>query len=241
MTISATKNIFKIIVIFIIGTIGGIFADQIFWPYFIERPLFYEYRLEQAPVYLTETNEIVIQENTALQNAFEKVEKTIVGVKATTSRGKTIEGSGIIITSDGLILILAELVPEGGKFVFFVGDRSPTYQVVKRDPKNNLALIKIEETNLPTIGFADFDSLKFGQRVFLVGVIQPLNGGRLVNEGIIKTYNNESIKTNILEKDNLKGSPLFNIEGQLVGLNTIDEEGNITAISINKIREFIGF
>ena len=101
------KNILKIIIIFIIGTIGGIFADQILWPYFIERPLFYEYRLEQAPVYVTESKEFFIQENAALKNAIEKVEKTVVGVRTTTKTGIFLEGSGLILTFDGLVIVPA--------------------------------------------------------------------------------------------------------------------------------------
>ena len=80
------KHIFKIIVIFIIGMVGGIFANQIFWPYFIEKPLFYQYRLEQSPIYLTERKEITIQENLALKNAIEKVEKVVIGVKSETPK-----------------------------------------------------------------------------------------------------------------------------------------------------------
>jgi S1-C subfamily serine protease len=234
------KNILKIIAVFVIGTIGGIFADQIFWPYFIERPLFYNYRLEQAPIYVTETNEIIVQENTALQEAVEKVEKAVVGIK--TKAGKTLEGSGLIITSDGLMITLAELFPQDENPILFVDSKTPSYQILKEDLKENLVLVKIEESNLATVGFADFGSLRFGQRVFLVGTILEDNGlQKIVNEGIIRTYNTESIQTNILEDNNLLGSPLFNIEGNLVGLNIIDSQGKVSALPINKIREFIGF
>ena len=78
------KNILTIIALFIIGMGGGIFADQIFWPYIVERPLFFAYRLDQAPVYVTERKEITIQENTALQDAVEKVEKAVVGIQTKT-------------------------------------------------------------------------------------------------------------------------------------------------------------
>ena len=63
-----TKNALKILIIFIIGTIGGIFADQILWPYFIERPLFYRYRLDQAPIVMNKTEEIIIEEYSATLN-----------------------------------------------------------------------------------------------------------------------------------------------------------------------------
>ena len=62
----------------------------------------------------------------------------------------------------------------------------------------------------------------------------------LVNEGIIKTFDQNLIQTNIVEDKNLQGSSLFNIEGQLMGLNQIDKEGKILAISIKTIRESFG-
>jgi len=237
------KNIFKIITIFIIGMVGGIFADQIFWPYFVERPLFYQYRLEQAPIYVTEKKEITIEENVALRNAIEKVEKAVVGVKTKTKTGKILEGSGLIVSSDGLVVTLADLVPLGSEVTFFWEGKSPSFQILKRDLKENLALIKIEETNLPTTGFVDLERIRLGERVFLVAIIfeEGKVPKKAVNEGIIKTFDENSIETNIFEKSTFLGSPLFNIEGNALGLNIIDKEGKVTAIPISKIRQFAGF
>lgn len=240
------KNILKIIAIFVIGTIGGIFADQILWPYFIERPLFYKYRLEQSPVYVTEIKETTIQENVALTNAVEKVEKVVVGVRANLQTGVILEGSGLILTSDGLAVTLSELAPPGAEISFFwegkeykTGEKA---KILKRDSTNNLALIKIEETNLPTAGFSDLDKIKIGERVFLVG--QIFDKGvpkKMTNEGIVKTFDENFIKTNIFEKYTLSGSPLFDIEGKVLGLNTIDKEGKVAAVPNSKIKTFSGF
>jgi len=236
------KNVFKIIGVFILGIGGGIFADQILWPYFIERPLFYQYRLEQSPVYVTERKEITIQENMALKNAIEKVEKTVIGVKTETQAKKIIEGSGLIITSDGLVVTLAELVPQGSNFSFFVEGQSANFQILKRDLKENLALVKIEKSNLPIVSFANLEKLKLGERVFLVGVIfEKEELSKIVNEGIIKSFSEDFIKTNIFENYLLKGSPLFNIEGEVLGLNTIDKEGKVLSLPISKIKTFSGF
>ena len=236
------KNILKIIGVFILGIGGGIFADQILWPYFVERPLFYQYRLEQNPVYLTERKEITIQENVALRKAIEKVEKTVIGVRTETQAKKIIEGSGLIITSDGLVVTLAELVPQGSNFSFFVEGQSANFQILKRDLKENLALVKIEKSNLPIVSFANLEKLKLGERVFLVGVIfEKEELSKIVNEGIIKSFGEDFIKTNIFENYLLKGSPLFNIEGEVLGLNTIDKEGKVIAIPISKIKTFAGF
>ena len=127
-----SKNILVVIAIFIIGMIGGIFSSQILWPYFIE-----DQSLEQGPVYLTETKQIYIQENVALVNAIEKAEKTVVAVKTQTQTGKILQGSGLIVTSDGLMVTLAELVPYGSSFGFFVNDKQVSFQILKRDLKEN--------------------------------------------------------------------------------------------------------
>ncbi len=222
--------------------VGGIFAEQIFWPYFVERPLFYQYNLEKSPIYVTETKETTIQENTALKTAVEKVEKVVVGVRTETKNGSILEGSGLIITSDGLMVTLAELVPEDSTFGFFVDGEQPSFQILKRDFKENLALVKIGKSNLPTVGFANLEKMKLGERVFLVGtVFEKGKPFKMVNEGIAKIFDKDSIKTNILEKSSLKGSPLFNIEGEVLGLNIIDSEGKVIAIPVLKIRQFAGF
>jgi S1-C subfamily serine protease len=235
------KNIFKIIFIFILGMVGGIFANQIFWPYFIERPLFYQYGLEKSPTYITETKEIIIQENIALKDALEKVKKTVAGVRTQTKTGKVLEGSGFIVTSDGLMVTLAELVPQGSDFAFFIDNESVSFQILKRDLKENLALIKISDSVLTTASFARLEKLEMGERVFLIGVtFENKIPSKLVNEGIVKSFDENFIQTNILESSLFAGSPLFNIEGEVLGINTIDSKGRVIAIPISKIREFIG-
>lgn len=236
-----TKNILKILAVFVIGAMGGIFADQILWPYFIERPLFYQYNLNPSSGNIIEKKEIIIQENIALQQAIERVEKTVISVKTETSRGKNTEGSGLILTSDGLAVTLAELLPSGSKpQIFWEGEKLP-FQVLKKDLKNNLALLKIEKNNLPTIGFGDGGKLKLGQRVFLLGAVMEEGQFRkIVNEGIVRTFSEDFIQTNISEKSILSGSPLFDIEGKVLGLNKVLQTGEIITIPIKKIQEFTG-
>jgi len=233
------KEIFKIIAIFIIGMVGGIFADQIFWPYFVERPLFYQYRLEKTPIYVTERKEVHIQENLALTDSIEKVKDSVVFVRSKSKAGKILEGSGLVLTSDGLILTLADLVPQNYEVKIFLEGKEFIPKVLQR--KNDLALLKIEEKNLKTISFVEFEKIKLGERVFLLGVVSENNLQKMVvNEGIIKTFDENLIQTNIVEDKNLQGSSLFNIEGQLMGLNQIDKTGVVSAISTKIIRESFG-
>lgn len=226
------QNIFKFFFIFVAGAIGGIFADQFLWPYFVEKPLFYEYQLEDRPVYLTK--EIIIQENFAIVEAAAKVEKAIIGVK-TQDR----EGNGLAVTSDGLVVTLAELVPQGERTEFYVDGSVVVGRILKRDLTKNLALAKIEKPGLPTVSFAEFSEAKRGQRVFLSGLvfINKLPE-RTVNEGIIKHYNQSTIYTNI--ESDILGSSLFDIEGNALGLNSVNKKGELETISIQTIKEFAG-
>jgi len=248
------KSILKIIAVFVIGTVGGIFADQILWPYFIERPLFYEYGLEQSPVYVTEKTEttLYIQENLALREVVEEVAPAVVGVKTETLEGEILEGSGVVLTSDGFIVTLASLVPRGSDFYFFVDAQWPAYQILKRDLQNDLALIKFEMSGLKTRGFADMKKTKLAEPVFLVGMdfSQPVSTTTkqfltlpeiTINQGIITNLNKNIIQTNISETQDMSGSPIFNIGGEVVGLSVVGKDGKISAVPITIIREFAGF
>ncbi len=226
------KKIVYLILAFVFGSAGGVFATHIFQNYFIK----YE-----RPVEIVEKKEIIIEENTALQDSVSQIEKAVVGVRTETLSG-IIEGSGLVVTTDGLMVTFSDLIPRGGEFSFYVEGETPSYQVLKRDEESNLALIKLDKNNLATVGFTEFGSLRFGQRVFLIG--KSLEKGKIVetvNEGIIKRYDLTVIKTNILESRNLEGSPLFNIKGLLVGLVRVDSYGQVSALPISKIREFAGF
>jgi S1-C subfamily serine protease len=235
------KNLLKILGVFIVGMIGGIFAEEILWPYFVERPLFYKYKLEKLPVYITEKKEVYIQENTALKDAISKVEKTVVLIRTKTKTGKTLEGSGFILTSDGLIITLSELVPEGSKISLFVEGEIFSPQVLKRDLEKNLALLKIEKRNLSTTGFFNFEKLKLGERIFLIGVsFENGNIKKFVNEGIVKSFDENKIETNIQPSKEILGTPLFDIEGNLLGINYLRKEGNIISIPVTHIRSFAG-
>ena len=219
----------------IIGTAGGIFADQFLSPYFFPK---------QTTVYVTERKEVAnyIQENTALREAAEKVGKTVVAVKSKTKEGAVLEGSGLIVTNDGFLVTLADLVPQGSDFAFYVNAKWPEYQILKRDLKNNLALIRVESSGLQTAGFAEMEKIKLGERVFLAGFdFASTTPQLMVNEGIIKIFDKNMIQTNIIETTLLNGSPLFNIEGNVVGLSLVGQDGKVSAIPADKIRQSIGF
>jgi len=241
------KFVLKIIFILILGALGGIIFQAFILPYLATKPYFQQFGFikilteREVNVYPTET--IIIQENKALQEAVEKVDRVVVGVRAQSKLGKILEGSGLILTNEGYIVTLGDILPKGYDFSFFWEGEKLPFQILKVDSKENLVLIKAEKASLPTVAFADFEKIKLGQRVFLVSVVFNKEGKtkKIVNEGIIQSFDEDLINTNIVEKNNIQGCPLFDIEGEVVGLATVDEAGKIAAIPIKKIRQFTGF
>lgn len=234
------KNILKILSVFIIGMVGGIFTIQYLLPYLIERSFLKEYEFKQSPFYTIEKKEIIVEENTALKKGIEKVKAAVVGVNSKNQNKTILRGSGLIVTSDGCLVTLADILPKGLVFSFSIENKNFKYQILKRNEINNLALVKVEKTGLSTLDWADQDQIKLGERVFLVAVSED-GLKKTVNEGIIKNFNNNLIETNMLDKQYIQGSPLFNIKREVVGLTFVDSENKVFAIPNSKIRKFLGF
>lgn len=230
------KNLIYFLLIFIFGMAGGIFSDQILWPYFVIRPLFGQYNLDQPPVYVTEKIETIVRENVALEDAIEKVSKTIIGVRA-----KTAKGSGLVVTNDGLIITLSSLIPIGQTFNFYIEEEPKQFQVLKRDAKTELALVKLEADRLLAADFSDVKDLNLGERVFMVSYRhdqQDLN--KTVSQGIIKFIGEDRIETDIFKAGNAQGSPVFDITGRLIGLAGNDSSSLVQIIPVSQIKSLIG-
>lgn len=238
------KIISIIVGILLLGALGALFFNVFVLPYLLTNSYFERFQFvkdfKNGKIIINPKEQVYIQENTALESAVERVAKSVVAIQGTTLTGNNYLGSGLIATSDGLIITLASLTPTGSKFNIFINGQKQDFKVQKKDYKKNLVLIKVNNTNLPTVGFADFDKIKLGQRVFLTAVSSIKTNDWLVNEGIVRSFDENAIKTNISEKSIVNGSPLFNISSELVGLNYIDQEAKISAVPISAIKVFLG-
>jgi len=225
------KQILRLLAMIAAGMAGG-FLAQMFLAglYFQNNPI---------SNYSVTKEEKTIQENQALKEAVQKRKSSVLGVKTIGADKKIITGSGLILTSDGLAVTLAELVPEKGKPTFFIDNQVVSAQILKCE--QNLALIKIDKTGLSATGFFMIDQLKLGERVFLIAQIfdQKTSVPNFsVDEGIVRTFNADSIKTSMAEESVL-GAPVFDIEGNAIGLTYIyGKEGMV--FPIDKIKAFAG-
>ena len=215
------NNIFKVIVIILLGALGGTLA----WLFFFKNQASFVQVINKE-------EKVYIEENTALINVVKNVKDSVVILK-TKYNNKEIQGFGMVLTADGLIITLAENIPQGSiSNISIKGEENISYQVLKRDLKNNLALIKVDKNNLQTKGFFDLSKLEMGERVFILS--------NIINEGIVKNFNEDLIKTNIVEFEIINGSPVFNIKGEVLGIGYKNVNGNIDIIPVSKIKAFAG-
>ncbi len=146
-------------------------------------------------------------------------------------RGNGLEhglASGVIVTKDGYILTNSHVVDDAQTVkVTLQGGREFSAKVVGRDTKSDIAVIKIDANNLPTVPFADSQKVEVGDVVLAVG--NPFGVGQTVTEGIvsatdrggmgIEDYEN-FIQTDAAINPGNSGGALVDAEGRLIGINT---------------------
>ncbi len=153
-------------------------------------------------------------------------------------------GSGVIVSSDGYIITNNHVVEDAVKTTITLNDkREYSGTIVGTDPSADLALIKIDATDLPYLTFANSDNIRLGEWVLAVG--NPLNLNSTVTAGIISAKarqlelssrsnrSNKSategscfIQTDAAVNSGNSGGALVNAEGKLVGINTAIASGN---------------
>ena len=159
-------------------------------------------------------------------------------------------GSGVIVSADGYILTNNHVVDEADELkVLLNDDREFTAKVIGTDPKTDVAVIKIDAADLPSVTLADSAKLRVGDVVFAIG--NPLGVGQTVTMGIISATGRkvgilddvagyeDFIQTDAAINQGNSGGALIDARGRLVGINSAilsNSQGNIGigfAIPIN--------
>lgn len=138
-------------------------------------------------------------------------------------------GSGVIISADGYILSNNHVVDGADELKVTLADGSAEYtaEVVGTDPATDIAVLKIDAKNLPTVTITDSDHLQVGDVVLAVG--NPLGVGQTVTMGIVSAIGRgrfgivnyeDFIQTDAAINMGNSGGALVDAEGRLVGINT---------------------
>nr|AMK59329.1 serine protease MucD precursor [uncultured bacterium UPO53] len=136
-------------------------------------------------------------------------------------------GSGFIISADGYVLTNNHVVAGADKVVVKLADRRELdAEVVGTDERSDVALLKIDAKDLPTLRIGNPDNLKVGEWVMAIG--SPYGFEYSVTAGIVsaksRSLPNESyvpfIQTDVAINPGNSGGPLLNLKGEVVGINS---------------------
>ena len=150
-------------------------------------------------------------------------------------------GSGVIVRSSGYILTNYHVVANRDQLSVRLNDGSliPA-QIIGSDPETDLAVLKIDANNLPTLTVADMSQLNVGDIVLAIG--DPFSIGQTVTQGIISATGRTSVTGNTYENfiqtdaainPGNSGGALINTRGEIVGINSniYSSTGNFQGIS----------
>ena len=213
------KKVLLIILIILIGGLSGIVADRYFFPYLSTSSFFSKYKLlkkagENVTV-INKTEQIYVKEESSIDKLTNQVVPSVVNILSYSDKNaqnspEYINGTGEIMTSDGLIMTYATaIIPDyfskqnisidqlGRSFKVITNDGN-TYdaKLLALDSWSNLAFLKIDASNLPVISLSDSDEYSPGEK-------------------IIAIYNNDSEYQNKFAAGLLNSfSPTYNISGE---------------------------
>ena len=184
-------------------------------------------------------NQTIISSLPSIADVVERVEPSVVYIAVDyiessfffeTLRTKT--GSGILLSPDGYILTNNHVVEDASSIAVLLPEDYNTYtaQIIGTDPLSDLAVIKIEGQDYPTIGFADTSKLRIGDWVIALGNALGLEGGPSVTLGIVSNLDRsfplgqsafyDIIQTDAAINPGNSGGPLVDLNGNVVGINT---------------------
>lgn len=211
------------------------------------------------------TEKLIVQESSAIIDAAKDVSPAVVSISSkknvTGYLGQDViqeaDGTGFIITNDGLIVTNKHVAPDANATYTVVMANGKTYKgkVVATDPYQDLTILKIDATGLPIVNLGNSDQMKVGQYVVAignalgqfqnsvtVGVISAK--GRHIDAANSSNGQTESLEdllqTDAAINEGNSGGPLVNLKGQVIGLNTAvasksNAEGIGFAIPINDV------
>ena len=137
------------------------------------------------------------------------------------------QGSGFIVSADGIILTNAHVVRDAKEVIVKLTDRREfKAKVLGSDPKTDVAVLKIDATNLPTVVIGNDRVLKVGEWVLAIG--SPFGFENSVTAGVVSAKGRSLpddnfvpfIQTDVAVNPGNSGGPLFNAQGEVVGINS---------------------
>ncbi|MEY1661426.1 DegQ family serine endoprotease [Isoalcanivorax beigongshangi] len=152
------------------------------------------------------------------------------------------QGSGFIISKDGYVLTNYHVVRQAERILVRLQDRRELEAtLVGQDPQSDLALLRIEEDDLPVVTIGSSNDLRVGEWVLAIGA--PFGFESSVTAGIVSALGRSLpsenyipfIQTDVAINPGNSGGPLFNLNGEVVGINAqiVSQSGGFMGLSFS--------
>lgn len=238
--------------IIFLGGLGGIIAEHYLFPYLSENAFFSKYefikKASQNVTVINKTEQVVIKEEFSIEKIINQVSSSIVNIVSYIEDPKTNltssikNGTGTIVTSDGIIMTYGSAILDKNaryKVILFDGNVKDA-ELLGIDIYSQLAFLKIEANNLPTISFANSADAKIGEKIVAIGN-QTLDYSNYYSSQVLGSFDaqtnifNQNIssseklegifRTNFSADESYIGGPIVDYLGQVVGIIGARENG----------------
>ncbi|MEI6266902.1 MAG: trypsin-like peptidase domain-containing protein [bacterium] len=238
----------------ILGIIGGAFGSLVYYNYISKKS-------KDGKIF---TSTVKVVESSAVVDTVKKVSPTVVSITGVTQTtgffgniGQSeVAGTGYIVSADGLIVTNKHVVSDSKADFTVITNTGKHYVAIVKatDPVNDIAILKIEATELPVVELGTSDGLLSGQTAVAIGnalgqyqnsvTLGVISGvGRVIEATDSVGSSTESLD-NVIQTDAAinsgnSGGPLLNISGQVIGMNTaVDQQGQSIgfAIPVNLVK-----
>lgn len=253
------KKGLSLALIFILGIFAGIIGGII--------GTYTLFVINEKPIYTYEKVNIINNKDrdNAVSVAIRKVMDSVVGITTVSTQTDFFSmeesllegiGTGVIVDERGYIITNSHVVNDGevqDLYVHLYSGEQLTGELIWNDELMDLAIVKVNRSNLPVAELGNSDDLILGEIAVAIGNPLGLSFDRSATAGIISGLNRtvevtesevfyELIQTDASINPGNSGGPLTNIKGQVIGINTVkvnSGEGLGFAIPINSIRKII--
>ena len=200
----------------------------------------------------------IVPEGSPFEDFFKEFRDRNNGGEAPAARKSSALGSGFVISEDGFVVTNNHVIEGADEITieFFTGLELKA-EVIGTDPNTDIALLKVEAPSaLPFVSFGDSNAARVGDWVLAMG--NPLGQGFSVSAGIVSARNralsgtyDDYIQTDAAINRGNSGGPLFNMDGEVIGVNTailspnggsigigFSMASNVVTRVVNQLKEF---
>jgi serine protease Do len=158
--------------------------------------------------------------------------------------GRSGGGSGVIWRSDGLVVTNAHVTHRPEALVELWDGRSVEARVTARDPRRDLATLRITATGLEAATPGDSTALRPGELVIAVG--SPMGFSGALSTGVVHSIGAQPgmgpqpwVRADVQLAPGNSGGPLANARGEVIGINTAIAHGLALAVPVNEVARFV--